>query len=237
MNNYFKRVGYLLTIVISVIGLVVLYVPQSIASTSAVPLSAARTFDAHLVLRPIDMQFDDTQLAQASQIIGQRLAMSKLHGPFNVQVRSNYITVELSEGRDIPYVSALITTIGDIQFIQTDAAERPLGQNVALNDASTLFTGGQVNHFTAPTDGDMFYQLTLNQQATQQLDVFDKTQSNQHICMVMDNVVVNCSSMYYWSGDSLEIVPNLRSNHPLSMQALLTFVHSGALPLSLEIVD
>lgn len=237
MNSYSKRVGYLLTILISVIGLIVLYVPQSTASTSAVPLSAARTFDAHLTLRPTDGQFDDRQLAQASQIIGQRLATSKLHGAFKVQVRSNYITVELSEGRDIPYVSALITTIGDIQFIQTEAAERPLGQTVALNDASTLFTSGQVNHFAAPVDGDMFYQLTLNQQATQRLNTLNQTQSTPHICMVMDKVVVNCSSMYYWSGDSLEIVPNLRSNLPLSMDALLTFVHSGALPLSLEIVD
>jgi hypothetical protein len=55
--------------------------------------------------------------------------------------------------------------------------------------------------------------------------------------MVMDGELLNCSSMYYWSKNTLEIVPNLSGDSNVTMSNLALFIKSGALPLPLQLKD
>jgi hypothetical protein len=42
--------------------------------------------------------------------------------------------------------------------------------------------------------------------------------------------------MYHWSGETLEILPNLGGDADLSLADLAIFLSSGPLPVSLEVV-
>jgi hypothetical protein len=54
--------------------------------------------------------------------------------------------------------------------------------------------------------------------------------------MVMDEQVLNCSTMYHQNGSTLEILPELTSSTALNMTDLTVFLYSGPLSTRLKVV-
>jgi hypothetical protein len=51
--------------------------------------------------------------------------------------------------------------------------------------------------------------------------------------MVIDQQVINCSSMYHLTDNTLDILPSLGSGNAISLNDLAVFVESGPLPMPL----
>jgi hypothetical protein len=232
MKLYITLTKYSLLMLLLVGGMVLSYVPNSIAATSST--LAIDVFGAHLVLQPTTLEASPTELAQIQAILTTRLTQAKLNGAFEVKVVAQHIEVNLSEGQDAPIAAPLMSHVGQIQFIAGGIDTSPLDNKVSAN-YPTLFTSNQVTDFTLPKSGDIFYRLGLNDVAATHMATFNATQPRHTICMVMDGELLNCSSMYYWSKNSLEIVPNLSGDSSVTMSNLALFIKSGALPLSLRL--
>jgi len=236
MHQHSTLIKTLLTIPLFV-GLVILFnVSRSSATTSLLPQSLTNAIEAHLVLRPQSNTFNQSDLNQAGKVIEKRLQLAGLNGSFEVLVEADYITMQLSEGRSLPYIKTLITNIGQIEFIDGGLDINTLPHDSSV-ESRILFTNNHVQSFVPPTNGDMFYNLVLTPMAVKQMDTFLIENSNHHICIAIDSEVANCSSMYHWSANNLSIIPNLGGTNNMAMNELMIFVKSGALPFSLELAN
>ena len=54
--------------------------------------------------------------------------------------------------------------------------------------------------------------------------------------MVMDEQVINCSTLYHQNGANLEILPELSSGSAISMTDLALFLHSGPSSTRLKVL-
>lgn len=215
------------------------------AATEAFPLTSPPALSAQLILKPMNGTVETADLIAAAEIIKTRLSQLELEGSYNVEVEDGELRLTLSEGQDLPYIAAIVTSMGHIEFIDGGTESPPLGEQIEtgtetnLNQGiyQSLFTSSQIIEFVPPTSGDIFFQLLLNDKSAAVFANFVKVKPNNIICMVMDKEVINCSSMYYWSPDTLEIVPNLSGNSAITMNDLAVFIHSGPLPIHLEIVE
>jgi hypothetical protein len=53
--------------------------------------------------------------------------------------------------------------------------------------------------------------------------------------MVMDGEVLNCSVMYHWTDNTIEILPGLSSGTTFSLNDLSIFLSSGPLPVAVRV--
>jgi preprotein translocase subunit SecD len=234
MKKQTTTIQYLFTTIL-LIGVIILgYVPRSIASTELVPASSSTALTAQLILKPA-VDTEETVLSKAAHVIKERLTQTNLDGTFVVSVVSGHIQVDLSEGKDAPYIKNLITKVGQIEFVDGGNDSPPLNEITESGNYAALFASDDVTQFELPADGDIFYQLTLNPESHP--TTFSQEKPNNYICMAMDGKIANCSSMYYWTSNRLQILPNLSGGSGLTMNTLMIFINSGPLPIPLEIVD
>jgi preprotein translocase subunit SecD len=147
------------------------------------------------------------------------------------------LVVRLPHGQNIPYIAVVISSVGEIKFIDGGQNSPPVGQADAPSQIyQTLFTGQEIESAEPPdsTAGQIFYRLTLQPAASERLATFIQTQPQRYICMVVDGQVLNCSVMYHQAGNTIEILPGLSSGTFLSLADLAIFLESGPLPEPLQ---
>jgi hypothetical protein len=192
-----------------------------------------------LVLRP-DSQVN---LADAGQVIARRLDQLNLSQSYQLVVHSDYIKITLPDTERIPYVIDMITRVGEIEFIDGGAVSPPLGQRVetglpaAESVYPVLFDAQEVDDVVPPdtATGQIFYRLVLSSAGAERMANFVENQPDHYVCMVIDRQVINCSSMYHWGDQTLDILPSLGSGAVVSLNDLALFIESGPLPVPLNI--
>jgi len=130
-----------------------------------------------------------------------------------------------------------VSHVGQIEFIDGGATSPPLGRWVRQDGYDVLFTAQDVEAMTPPNTetGQIFYRLSLTPAGSQQMAEFVANQNDHYVCMVDDRQVINCSSMYHLTNDSLDILPSLGSGNMISLNDLAVFVKSGPLPIPLTV--
>jgi hypothetical protein len=183
-------------------------------------------------------------LLEAQQVVTRRLAELQPEGQHQVVVIHDRIEVTLPKGDQTPHLINVIARVGEVEFINGGSELPPIGRQVQTgpetvagqNIYQTLFTGREIVEIIPPNSGDIFYRITPAPAAVTRLAEFiEKGRMSEYICLVIDKQVVNCSKMYYWSGQTLDILPNIGGSADLSLADLGVFLKSGPLPLSLDV--
>lgn len=224
-----------------------LYSSQVIADLKQRYQDPQVTLGAELILRPQAADTSvaaQTDLATIQEAVSQRLGHLYLAGTYSVTAEDDRLVVNLSRSENLPYVASVVSSIGEIAFIDGGTESPPIGQAVQTSPQAdpqanvyrTLFTGREIEAANLPdsTNGQIFYQLTLEPAAAERLATFVETEPGGYICMVMDGQVLNCSVMYHYAGNSIEILPGLSSGVGISLADLAIFLESGPLPVPLE---
>lgn len=216
---------------------------QVLADLTSLYHNSGVSLDAELVLSPQAGSQADSQegiegipLTLAQQVVDQRLDSLRLAGAYQVMPQGDQLLVKLPQTEDMPYISLILSSVGEIEFIDGGLESPPLGQFVAgpgLPAYQTLFTAQDIRSVSPPDSatGQIFYQLELEPSASEQLQRFTETGQNSYICTVLDGQVINCSAMYHLTGNTLEILPGLSSDTVISLADLAIFLESGPLPV------
>lgn len=234
--------------VLLLIGLVSLvYGSRALADLSMFD-PAASALETKLVLES-DMAVaadQEIQLIAARPVIARRLDRLELQGPYRIVIREGQLEITLPKGQNIPYITAMLTSMGEITFIDGGTGSPPVGESVQLGIRSNLaehvyhilFTSREVQEIVPPdaAKGELFYRLKLQPAAADRFADFDQNGSNAYVCMVLDGQVINCSLMYHQSGDTIEILPELSSEAGVNMDDLAVFLYSGPLSTRLKVV-
>ena len=224
-----------------------LYSSQVIADLKQLYQDPRATLGAELILRPQAADTSiaaQTDLATIQEAVSQRLGHLYLAGTYSVIAQDDRLVVNLSHSENLPYVASVVSSIGEIEFIDGGADSPPIGQMIHTapqadpnqNVYRILFTGREIESAKLPDSatGQIFYQLTLQPAAAERLTAFVETEPGGYICMVMDGQVLNCSVMYQQSGQTIEILPGLSSGTGISLADLAVFLESGPLPVPLN---
>lgn len=242
----FKK-QFAILVMLCLIGMVSLvYGSRALADLSVFD-PADNVFETKLVLAPdtIIPNNQEIELIAARPIIAQRLDRLELNGPYNLVIRHGLLEVTLPRGQNLPYIASVITSVGEIVFINGGTASPPVGEQVKLgvrsDDQQTypiLFTSREVTNIAPPDTGagQIFYQLTLEPAAAERFAGFVRANPGSFICMVLDQQVINCSAMYHQSGSHIEILPELSSASVISMSDLAVFLYSGPLSTRLKVL-
>jgi preprotein translocase subunit SecD len=234
-------------VILLLLGLVSLfYGGRALADLSAFD-PADTVLETRLVLAPdtVIPTHQEVELIAARPVIAKRLDKLDIGGPYNVVIRNGQIEVTLPQGQNIPYIASVITSIGEIVFINGGQEAPPLGEQVFLGvhvddqpGYPILFTSREVKEIAPPdpTSGQIFYRLTLESAAAERLDNFVAANPGAYICMVLDEQVISCSAMYHQTGQNLEILPELSQSQAMNMDDLAVFLHSGPLSTRLKVV-
>lgn len=204
---------------------------------------AADAFETKLVLVPdaVIPANQEVELIAARPVIARRLDKLDLAGPYNLAIRNGQLVVTLPRDKNTPYVAAVITSVGEIVFVDGGTQNPPLDQKIQVGSRShqILFTSREVTGIVPPdsTDGQIFYRLTLTPAAADRLKNFVENHARSFICMVLDEQVLNCSTMYHQNGPTLEILPELTGSTALNMTDLTVFLYSGPLSTRLRVVS
>jgi hypothetical protein len=183
-------------------------------------------------------------LLEAQRVVTQRLEQLQPEGAPQVLVVHDRLEVTLPKGEQTPRLVNIIARVGAIEFINGGSDLPPIGRQVQTgpeaiagqNVYQTLFTGQEIAEIIPPNSGDIFYQITPIPAAADRLTEFiEKGRMTEYICLVIDKQVINCSKMYYWSGQTLDILPNIGGSADLSLADLGVFLKSGPLPVSLDV--
>jgi preprotein translocase subunit SecD len=185
----------------------------------------------------------ETDLLIARQVVARRLEQLNLSGTYRLIAQDNQLTIMLPDHENTPYIVDIITHVGEIEFIDGGATLPPLGREIQTglrtnpdqNVYRVLFSARGVEAVVPPDSGQIFYRLTLNATAAQQFADFMGTQSGHYVCMVIDKQVINCSAMYHWTDNTLDILPSLGSGAVVSLADLAIFLNSGPLPVPLQV--
>jgi hypothetical protein len=231
------------SLVITVVGLMA--VPQTFADLTTMLPGKGDVLGTTFTLQPKNVSLDKLELADAQRIMSRRLDQLNLTGPYKIVLlpEADQLRVTVPENNDTPHVINVITHVGDIAFIDGGAASPPIGEKISLSahaedqlsDYQPLFTGTDIDMVLAPetNNGDLFYQIKLQADAASRLNLA----GNTYVCLVLDETVTNCSKMYHWFGDALEILPNLSDDTGISLLDLGVLFDSGPLPAPFEVVD
>ena len=215
-------------------------------SYSAQVIADLRTFyqdprdglEVDVVLKPqTSAGTNQIDLATTQQTVERRLHNLYLAGTYTIVPQNNQLIVKLPHDQNIPYVALVISSVGEIEFIDGGKDSPPVGQTAASPQTyQTLFTGQEIESAEPPDSaaGQIFYRLTLQPAASERLATFIQTQPQRYICMVVDGQVLNCSVMYHQAGNTMEILPGLSSGTFLSLADLAIFLESGPLPEPLQ---
>lgn len=234
MKLVWQLVGFLMVLALfTAMGLA--YSSQVLADLTHRTYVPARSPQVELVFQPMAT---DNIPGDVHQVISQRLNELHLAGSYNVSTQNEQLVVSLeSVGRDsIPYVASILSSVGNIAFIDGGTAP-PIGRQVHA-DYPTLFTGAEIKTVALPdpASGQIFYQLSLESVAVERLIATVAQQPGTYICMAIDARVINCSRMYHYAGTTLEILPGLSSGQDISMADLAIFLKSGPLPTPLQVI-
>jgi preprotein translocase subunit SecD len=183
-------------------------------------------------------------ILEAQRVVTQRLDQLQPASPFEVVIKHDQLEVTLPDHEDISYLIDIITREGEIEFINGGIETPPVGEQVKTGPATLveqnvyqlLFTGQDIAAVIPPDNGQVFYQITPQAEVAGQIAGFVEKHTDEYICLVIDKQVINCSKMYYWSGETLDILPNLGDDTDLSLADLAIFLNSGPLPVSLEVI-
>jgi preprotein translocase subunit SecD len=223
---------------------------RALADLTTVYPSSGAAFGSEIILNPeaagaLTEASLALQLLDAEQVIERRLAQLDIPEPYQVVRHDEQLVVTLPEEANTPYVNSVLAHVGEIEFIDGGQARPPLGQyvttaaeaNLDKNVYETLLTGQDIEQVLLPDNatGQIFYQIALSEKGAKDFAAFAHTQSDNYICIVMDQEVIGCSNMYYWADGTLEILPNLRAGLIPSFEDLTIFLQSGPLPIPLEI--
>jgi preprotein translocase subunit SecD len=226
---------------VSLLGLA--FGAQVLADLTSLYHNSGVALDAELVLSPRSGSQTESQegiegipLTLAQQVVDQRLDSLRLAGAYQVMPQGDQLLVKLPQTENMPYISLILSSVGEIEFIDGGVESPPLGQFIAGHGVSayqTLFTAQDIRSVAPPDSatGQIFYQLELEPSASERLLRFTETAQNSYICMVLDGQVLNCSAMYHLSGNTLEILPGLSSDTVISLADLAIFLESGPLPV------
>jgi preprotein translocase subunit SecD len=238
-----------LLLLISIFSLT--YGVQALADLKGLYQNSPDALKAELILSPRPMtssvMLDDTTLLAAQEVVDQRLENLHLAGTYTVTPQGEQLLVKLPQSENMPYITSVLSSIGEIEFINGGSESPPIGRTVKTatqapakpdqNIYQTLFTAQDIESVTPPDSatGQIFYQLTLRPAAVERLGGFIEKPGSDYICMVMDEQVLNCSMMYHWLGNTVEILPGLSSGTVISLADLGIFLNSGPLPILLQV--
>lgn len=243
----FKKQVVAIVAVLFLIGVASLIFGSRALADLSVFDPADQVFETKLVLAPdtIIPNNQEVELIAARPVIAKRLDKLALDGAYNLVIRNGQLEVTLPQGRNVPYIASVITSMGEITFINGGKDAPPVGETITpgLPSAghetySILFTSREVQTITPPDagKGQIFFQLGLEPAAAARLADFVANHPGAYICMVLDEHVVNCSSMYQQSEANLEILPELSSDGPINMDDLEVFLYSGPLSTRLKVL-
>jgi preprotein translocase subunit SecD len=243
-----RKHGAILVVLLLLGAVSLVYGSRALADLSVFD-PAADVFEAKLILVPdtVIPGNQEVELVAARPVIARRLDKLGLDGPYNIAIRHGQLEVTLPKDRNTPYLAAVITSVGEIVFIDGGPDSPPVGEKVNIGVRAKpddkvhqiLFTSREVTEIIPPdaATGQIFYQLVLEPTAADRLANFSSTHPNSYLCMVMDEQILNCSSMYHQSGQTLEILPELSSGTTMSMTDLAVFLSSGPLSIRLKVVS
>ncbi|MCK6626405.1 MAG: hypothetical protein L6R45_14660 [Anaerolineae bacterium] len=202
---------------------------------------AEQVFETKLILAPdtVIPGNQEVELIAARPVIAKRLDKLVLAGPYNLVIHNGQLEVTLPQGRNVPYIASVITSKGEITFINGGQDSPPVGETITPGATySILFTSHEVQEITPPdsANGQIFFQLKLEPATAARLADFIATHPGAYICMVLDEQVVNCSAMYQQTQANLEILPELSSDGPINMDDLEIFLYSGPLSTRLKVI-
>ncbi|MBI1881865.1 MAG: hypothetical protein HYR94_27135 [Chloroflexi bacterium] len=234
-------------VVLCLIGVIsLIYGGQALADLSVFD-PADNVFETKLVLAPdaIIPNNQEIELIEARPIIARRLDKLGIDGPYNLVIRHGQLEVTLPQDQNLPYIASVITSIGEIVFINGGKESPPVGEQVNLGLRSTnqqtypiLFTSREVKGIAPPDPaaGEIFYRLTLEPAAADRFASFVAANPDSYVCMVLDGQVINCSGMYHQTNDTIEILPELSSGSAINMTDLAIFLYSGPLSTRLKVL-
>ena len=196
-----------------------------------------------IVLIPNNGTSSQQYLLEAQQVVAKRLDQLQPTGKHQVLPGQGYLEIQLQNYENLPYIIDILTRKGEVEFID-GGSQPPIGKYVRTvreqplpsDTYYTLFSGQEIAAVELPKDGQVFYRIKPNPEAAERFLDFTQSQSGKFICLVIDEQVINCSKMYFWSNDALEILPNLSSGTGLSLSDLGIFLNSDPLPMSLQVV-
>lgn len=239
----------LASLIIGVIGLA--YNPQTLADLAILYPVSTGALGTRVVLSPENAASSTTTnqeayLLDAQYVVAQRLDQLDLTGYYGVVIQQDQLNVTLPKNDNTPYILGVITLVGEVEFIDGGTQSPPLGQQIETGSQAipargiyrTLFSGREITRVALPDSnaGEIFYQITLQTATAERITDFVGTPTRPYMCLVIDKQVVNCSTMYHWSGNTVEILPNLSGGSDISLADLAIFLNSGPLPMSLKVV-
>jgi preprotein translocase subunit SecD len=184
------------------------------------------------------------QVQGAHQVLSKRLEEMYPHQNYQITIHNNRLEVVLPTNENTPYTIHVITQVGEIEFVDGGNKLPRAGQLVEKEDGipentyQTLFTGREITTIVPPNSdtGEIFYQFQLQPTAAQRVADFIRSSNKAYACLVIDKQIVNCSTMYHLSGNTLDILPNLGGETGMNLADLAIFLKSGPLPASLEVI-
>lgn len=197
-----------------------------------------------IVLTPNNGTTSQQYLLEAQQVVAKRLAQLQPTDKHQVLPGQGYLEIQLQSYENLPYIIDILTRKGEVEFID-GGSQPPIGKYVKTvreqplpsDTYYTLFSGQEIADVELPKEGQVFYRIKPKPEVTERFLDFTQSQSGRFICLVIDEQVINCSKMYFWSNDALEILPNLSSGTGLSLSDLRVFLNSGPLLTPLQVIN
>ena len=250
-----RQFAILLAVFLGIIILGLMYGSQVVADLTVFYPMSVDDSGLKIVLSPnntSDFSSNSQQkyhlVAQDTQrVVALRLNQLDLKGYYSVGIHNNQLEVTLPNDENTPYVINIITRVGKVEFIDGGPNSPPIGRQIRTTSEApvgqeevyeVLFVDKEITSIIPPTAsvGEVFYQISLQPAAAKRFARFLSDEAKTYICLVIDKQVVNCSRMYHWSDNTLDILPNLSDGTGLSLADLAVFLNSGPLPTSLEVV-
>ena len=195
-------------------------------------------FQTSVVLKPdFPPGVDAAELLETREVIAQRLDQFNAAGSYQLVAQNGQLNLTLPATEQTPYIVDLVSRVGQIEFIDGGATSPPLGRWMRQDEYNVLFTAHDVEAVTPPNTetGQIFYRLNLTSAGSERMAEFVANQTEHYVCIVIDQQVINCSSMYHLTDDTLDILPSLGSGAMVSLNDLAVFVKSGPLPIPLSV--
>lgn len=249
-----RQFAIFLVVSLIFVGLGLAYSSQVVADLTVLYPTSIDASEIKIVLSPDDTAALSSTSHQkfhlvaqdSKRVVAQRLDQLNLKGYYSVGVHDDQLEVTLPNNENSSYIINIITRVGEVEFIDGGVKSPPIGQqvktgayaNIEEDIYQVLFIGKEIASIIPPStsDGEVFYQMSLRPTAAERFANLLDFETNTHICLAIDKQVINCSTMYHWTGDTLDILPNLSDGTGLSLADLAVFLNSGPLPMSLEVV-
>jgi preprotein translocase subunit SecD len=213
------------------------YSTRALADLIFLP-TPVEAFQTRIILKPdISSDVGMSELIETREVVAQRLDQLNVPGPYQLLAHNDHLSLTLASTEKTPYIVDLVSHVGQIEFIDGGEKSPPLGRRVQGDGYDVLFTAQDIEVVTPPNTetGQIFYRLSLTPSGSQRMAEFSANQNGHYVCMVIDQQVINCTSMYHVIGNTLDILPSLGSGHMISLNDLAVFVESGPLPITLKV--